>query len=305
MLPAIAVPQPSSPPSVRKAVIPAAGFGTRLFPATKAVKKELFPIIDAEGRAKPVILAIVEEALSAGIESVGIVVQPCDRELFETFFNAPPEGDYFQKLVAKQGAYLEYLQEVGDRITILTQEQQEGFGHAVFCAKDWVQDEPFLLLLGDHVYKSDLEVSCAAQMLAMFERCRKSVISLEVTPAAEISHRGCVTGTWQEPQVLLDVTQLVEKPEVEYARQHLHIPGMDPDQLLSIFGMYVLPPQIFDYLEEQIRGNLRDRNEFQLTSGLERLRQELGMMGYMVQGRSFDTGLPDAYRQALIEFRQT
>ncbi|MEP0870633.1 UTP--glucose-1-phosphate uridylyltransferase [Trichocoleus desertorum AS-A10] len=304
MLPAIAVPQPSSSPSVRKAVIPAAGFGTRLFPATKAVKKELFPIIDAEGRAKPVILAIVEEALSAGIESVGIVVQPSDRELFETFFNAPPEGDYFQKLVAKQGAYLEYLQEVGERITILTQEQQEGFGHAVFCAKDWVQDEPFLLLLGDHVYKSDSEVSCAAQMLAMFERCGKSVISLEVTPAVEISHRGCVTGTWQEPQVLLDVTQLVEKPEVEYARQHLHIPGMDSDQLLSIFGMYVLPPQIFDYLEEQIRGNLRDRNEFQLTSGLERLRQELGMMGYMVQGRSFDTGLPDAYRQALIEFRQ-
>jgi UTP--glucose-1-phosphate uridylyltransferase len=289
--------------SVRKAVIPAAGFGTRLFPATKAVKKEMFPIIDAEGRAKPVILAIAEEALSAGIESVGIVVQPSDRDLFENFFKTLPEGDYFQKLAAKQGDYLEYLRSVGERVTILTQETQEGFGHAVFCAKDWIENEPFLLLLGDHVYKSDQEISCAAQMLAMFEHYGKSVISLEVTPAAEISHRGCVTGTWQEPDVLL-VTRLVEKPEVEYARQHLHISGMAPDQLLSIFGMYVLSPQIFDCLEEQIRHNLRDRNEFQLTSGLEQLRQDLGMMGYVVKGRSFDTGLPDAYRQALIEFRQ-
>lgn len=296
--------QASGKPSVRKAVIPAAGFGTRLFPATKAVKKEMFPIIDAEGRAKPVILAIAEEALSAGIESVGIVVQPSDRAIFEDFFKARPEGDYFQKLAAKQGDYLEYLQSVGERVTILTQETQEGFGHAVFCAKDWVQNEPFLLLLGDHVYKSAQEISCAAQMLAVFERCGKSVISLEVTPAAEISHRGCVTGTWQEPNVLLNVTQLVEKPAVEYARQHLHIPGMAADQLLSIFGMYVLSPQIFDALGEQIQRNLRDRNEFQLTSGLEQLRQDLGMVGYIVQGRSFDTGLPDAYRQALIEFRQ-
>nr|WP_290226160.1 UTP--glucose-1-phosphate uridylyltransferase [Trichocoleus desertorum] len=290
--------------SVRKAVIPAAGFGTRLFPATKAVKKEMFPIIDSEGRAKPVILAIAEEALSAGIESVGIVVQPSDRDLFENFFKTLPEGDYLQKLAAKQSGYLEYLRSVGERVAILTQDTQEGFGHAVFCAKDWVGDEPFLLLLGDHVYKSDQEISCAAQMLEAFERCGKSVISLEITPATEISHRGCVTGTWQEPNVLLEVTRLVEKPEVKYAVQHLHIPGMPPDQLLSIFGMYVLLPQIFDSLEEQIRQNLRDRNEFQLTSGLEQLRQELGMMGYLLKGRSFDTGLPDAYRQALIEFRQ-
>lgn len=300
--------QPSVPSSVqssvRKAVIPAAGFGTRLFPATKAVKKEMFPIIDATGRAKPVILAIVEEALSAGIESVGIVVQPSDRELFETFFQARPEGEYGQKLAAKQGDYIEYLQAVGERVTILTQETQEGFGHAVFCAQDWVQQEPFLVLLGDHVYKSERDVSCATQMLCVFERCGQSVISLEVSPAAEISHRGCVTGTWKEPDVLLAVTRLVEKPEVEYARQHLHVPGMAPDQLLSIFGMYVLLPQIFDYLAAQIRDNQRDRGEFQLTSALEQLCQDLGMVGYRVQGRSFDTGLPDAYRQALIEFRQ-
>lgn len=288
--------------SVRKAVIPAAGLGTRLFPATKAVKKELFPIIDREGRAKPVILAIVEEALSAGIESVAIVVQSGDRQLFEDFFKMPPADTYFKKLAPHHQAYIQYLQDVGSRVTILIQEVQEGFGHAVFCARDWVNEEPFLLLLGDHVYLSDIATSCAGQVLEVFEQLGKSVIGIEVTLAEEISHRGCVTGVWQEPNAILQVTQLYEKPEVEYARQHLHVAEMAADQLLSIFGLYVLPSQIFDYLEDHIRQNLREGGEFQLTSCLERLQQDMGMIGYRVRGRSFDTGLPGSYRQTLIEF---
>ncbi|HEY9905300.1 MAG TPA: sugar phosphate nucleotidyltransferase, partial [Candidatus Sericytochromatia bacterium] len=146
---------------VRKAVIPAAGFGTRLFPATKVVKKELFPIIDRDGRAKPVILAIVEEAISAGIEEVGIVVQKSDRQVFEDFFKAPPKEELFNKLSLENQEYSRYLQDLGSKITILTQDEQEGFGHAVFCANQWVNDEPFLLLLGDHLYTSDTEISCA------------------------------------------------------------------------------------------------------------------------------------------------
>ena len=289
--------------TVRKAVIPAAGFGTRLFPATKAVKKELFPLIDRQGRAKPVILAIVEEALSAGIEAIGLVVQTGDRQQFEDFFKTPPEDAYFRKLAPKHAAYMQYLQDVGQRVTILTQEVQEGFGHAVFCARDWVDGEPFLLLLGDHVYASDLEVSCARQIVEVFEQQGKSVIGIEVAPATEITQRGCVAGTWQVPDALLQVSRLAEKPEVEYAQQHLHVAGMPADQLLSIFGLYILVPEIFDYLAEHIDQNLRERDEFQLTSCLDRLRQAQGMVGYKVKGRSFDIGLPDAYYQTLIDFR--
>ena len=105
---------------VRKAVIPAAGFGTRLFPSTKVVKKEFFPIIDGEGRAKPVILAIVEEAISAEIQEVGIVVQKSDRKLFEDFFKAPPSKELFNKLSPPNQEYSQYLQDLGSRITILT-----------------------------------------------------------------------------------------------------------------------------------------------------------------------------------------
>jgi UTP-glucose-1-phosphate uridylyltransferase/mevalonate kinase len=288
---------------VRKAVIPAAGFGTRLFPATKVVKKELFPIIDRDGRAKPVILAIVEEALSAGVEEVGIVAQKGDRTIFEDFFKAPPPEELFNKLSPQNQEYSQYLQEIGSRITILTQDEQEGFGHAVFCAKEWVNDDPFLLLLGDHVYLSDTETSCASQLVDIYKQVNHSVVGLSVMPAESISKAGCITGVWQESNSILSVTQLYEKPDIEYARKHLHVDGMADDLFLGIFGMYLLEPKIFDYLEENISNNIRERGEFQLTSCIDQLRQDEGMIGYLVKGRCFDTGLPDAYRQTIIDLR--
>jgi UTP--glucose-1-phosphate uridylyltransferase len=288
---------------VRKAVIPAAGFGTRLFPVTKVVKKELLPIIDRHGRAKPVILAIVEEAISGGIEEIGIVVQPGDRILFEEFFKVPPKPELFNKLSLQNQEYSQYLQALGNKITILVQEEQEGYGHAVFCAKEWVQNEPFLLMLGDHVYSSDTESSCARQVLEIYEQVNQSVVSLTVMPGEIIHKAGCVTGDWQEPNSILLVKQLYEKPEIEYARQYLRIEGMADDRFLCIFGLYVLTAKIFDYLEEHISKNFRERGEFQLTSCLDRLCQEEGMTGYVVQGKSFDIGLPDVYWQTMIDFR--
>lgn len=288
---------------VRKAVIPAAGFGTRLFPATKVVKKELFPIIDKDGRAKPVILAIVEEAISAGIEEVGIVVQPGDKEIFAEFFKSPPKKELFNKLSPQNQEYSKYLQELSSKITILTQEEQEGYGHAVFCAKEWVKDEPFLLMLGDHVYGSDTEKSCASQVIDVYEQVNQSVLGLTVMPAEILYLAGCVTGIWHSSNSLLSLTQVYEKPSIEYARQHLHTEGMRDDEFLCMFGLYVLTPKIFDFLEEHINQNFRERGEFQLTSCLDKLCEEEGMTGYLVKGKCFDTGLPDTYRQTMIDFR--
>ncbi len=288
---------------IRKAIIPVAGFGTRLFPATKAVKKALFPIIDRDGRAKPVILAIVEEATSAGIEEIGLVVQKSDRKLFEDFFQAPPPEELFNKLSPPNQKYSQYIQQIGSRITFLTQEEQEGYGHAVFCAKEWVNDEPFLLMLGDHVYLSNTEKSCASQVVEVYEQTHKSVIGLTVMPAEIIQKAGCVMGVWQEKNSMLSITQLYEKPTVEYAQKHLRVAGMADEKFLAIFGLYVLTAKIFDYLEEHISNNIRERDEFQLTSCLDQLRQDEGMIGYLVKGQSFDTGLPDAYRQTMIDFR--
>jgi len=288
---------------VRKAVIPVAGFGTRLFPATKVVKKELFPIIDRDGRAKPVIIAIIEEAISAGIAEVGIVVQPDDKEIFADLLKNPPKKELFEKLSPPNKEYSRYLEDLGSKVTILLQEEQLGYGHAVFCAKDWVQNEPFLLMLGDHIYASDIEKSCASQVLDAYEQANQSVVGLTTMPAEIIHKAGCITGVWQELNSILSVTQLYEKPSIEYAQQHLRVEGMSENDFLGIFGLYLLTPKIFDFLAENINQNFRERGEFQLTSCLERLRNSEGMTGYIVKGKCFDTGLPDAYHQTMIDFR--
>jgi UTP-glucose-1-phosphate uridylyltransferase/mevalonate kinase len=288
---------------IRKAVIPAAGFGTRLFPASKAIKKELFPVIDRNGRAKPIIQVIVEEAVNAGIEEVGIVIQKADRDIFEGFFCLPPPIENYNKLSKEDQKYSDFVLDLGHRITFITQDTQDGFGHAVFCAKEWVGGEPFLLMLGDHIYASDTEASCARQILDIYEKVNRSVVGLKTTRSDEIRKFGCVTGVWEKDGGVLSITEFCEKPEPDYAREHLRVDGIEEDHFLTVFGQYVLQPKIFEYLEENIKHNIREKGEFQLTSCLDRLRREDGFSGILVRGKRFDIGVPDAYRQSLIEFR--
>lgn len=293
---------PSPQSEVKKAVIPAAGFGTRMFPVTKVVKKELLPIVDRDGRAKPIILKIVEEAIAAGIEEVAIVVQKDDLEIFREFFQAPPKPQLWAKLSTENRQYSEYLRELGQRVTFLVQEQQEGFGHAVYCAKAWVKGEPFLLLLGDHVYHTDEAVSCAGQMLAAFAQSDRSVVGLTVMSEEIIHKAGCVMGVWQQPDSILEITKLYEKPNLEYAKANLHVSGMPATDFLGVFGMYVLRSAIFDHLETEIANNLRYKGEFQLTTCLDRLREDSGIIGYLVKGQYFDVGMPQFYRQTMSDF---
>ena len=288
---------------VRKAVIPAAGFGTRLFPASKAMKKELFPVIDSSGQAKPAIMGIVEEAIAAGIEDICLIVQQGDIELFESFFKTPPPIEHYNKLSKENKAYCDYLLELGSKVAFVTQDVQEGFGHAVYCAKEWVGNEPFLLMLGDHLYGSDEERCCARQVVEAYEQVGHSVVGLKETPIEHLSNFGCVTGVWKEEDTLLSVTEFYEKPDPEYAMEHLHVDGMDVDQFLTVFGIYVIQPQIFEFLEQNIVHNLRERGEFQLTSCLDELRKAEGFSGYVVKGKRYDIGLPEEYRQTVIDFR--
>ncbi|NER78841.1 MAG: GHMP kinase [Leptolyngbya sp. SIO1D8] len=288
--------------SVKKAVIPAAGFGTRMFPVTKVVKKEMLPIIDHDGRAKPIILKIVEEAIAAGVKEIGIVVQQNDLKVFQEFFQDSPKPELFAKLSAENQEYSQYLQALGERITFIIQEEQEGFGHAVFCTKSWVGDEPFLLLLGDHIYQTQAELSCAGQVLQAFSQTDCNVVGVTVMPGEIIHKAGCVMGVWQESNSLLEVTQLYEKPDLDYAKANLHVSGMADSEFLGIFGMYVLKPDIFHYLAAEIENNLRYRGEFQLTTCLDRLREEKGMMAYLVKGQHFDVGMPRFYWQTFHDF---
>jgi UTP--glucose-1-phosphate uridylyltransferase len=157
-------------------------------------------------------------------------------------------------------------------------------------------------MLGDHIYRSDGPASCASQLIAAYQRSGTSVVGLRRTPESQIANFGTATGVWLEPDRLLNVTEFAEKPTADYARTHLRVPGFPDGEYLTVFGQYVITPQLFEYLEEHIRNNVRERGEFQLTSALDRLRQEDGFQGLIVDGRRFDIGLPEHYLQTLATF---
>ena len=289
---------------VRKAVIPAAGFGGHLFPATKLIQKEFFPIIDRDGIAKPAIFLIVEEALQAGIEEVIIVVQENAQKDFEAFFHEKLTTENFNKLPKNYQQYAADILELGKRVKFVVQKNQLGFGHALHCAKEEIGEQPFLLMLGDHIYRSNSETSCAQQLIDLYQLHGKNVVGLRYSDENAIAHFGTVAGNWLQTGELLNVTEFTEKPTVDYARRNLRIAGLEDDRYLTVFGQYILSPQIFTLLEEQIQNNVRQQGEFQLTPALDKLRQYDGFLGMMVDGKRFDIGLPDNYLNTLQEFRR-
>ncbi len=289
---------------VRKAVIPAAGFGSRLFPASKATKKELFPVVDRDGIAKPAILYIVEEALQAGVEEVVIIVQEEDLDEFEGFFNTQVSIENYNKLPQHFKEYAHRILDIGKRVTFIIQPTQEGFGHAVFCAREAVGDEPFLLMLGDHLYRADGEYSCAQQLMAAYNQYGTNILGLRTTIEDHIANFGTIAGVWIEEDQVLNITEFAEKPTVEYARSNLRVPDVPEDEYLTVFGQYIIKPKIFDFLEEHIQHNVRERGEFQLTSALERLRREEGFYGLMIDGVRYDIGMPASYLGTLQTFRE-
>jgi len=288
---------------IRKAVIPAAGYGTRMFPASKAVKKELFPLVDAHGVAKAGMQLIVEEALESGIEQVCLVVQPDAVDDFADYFHKPLPDAFQGRLEDKPEVLREYeaLQRLGERVHFALQESQEGYGHAVWCAREWVGDEPFLLLLGDHVYTSHTGQRCARQLVDVFERYGVSTSALARTPEDQLHLFGTIAGHRVEtsPDVYA-VTQIREKPSADYARRHFVIEGLPPRTYLSWFGLHAFTPRIFEAIGHHIEHDIREKGEIQLTNAQELLREWEGeYYGIEIQGERHDFGVPEGLVRTL------
>jgi UTP--glucose-1-phosphate uridylyltransferase len=244
----------------------------------------------------------VEEALQAGIEEITIVVQENDLEEFRSFFDVQVTIENYNKLAPHFQEYAQRILEIGQRVSFVTQTAQEGFGHAVYCAREAVGNEPFLLMLGDHLYRSRIEMSCTEQLIAAYNQHGMSILGLRRTPEEELANFGTATGVWLETNRLLSISEFAEKPTVDYARNNLRVPGLPEKEYLTVFGQYIIRPMLFDYLEEHIANNVRERGEFQLTSALDRLRKEDGFMGLIVEGQRYDIGLPEYYLETLRTF---
>jgi len=281
---------------VRKAVITAAGRGTRQYPASTAVQKEMFPLVDRDGLTKPVIQIIGEEAIESGIEEICIITQPGEERIYREYFRRL-DDNMVRAFRGKDWAILESekLAAFGERLHFAEQHSPEGFGHAVYQARKFVGDEPFLLLLGDHVYISDIKDRCARQLIRVFEQYMlEAATSVQPTVERLLHLFGTIRGQPIDPaRGIYKAELIIEKPSIEVARQQLVTPGLPAGNYLCHFGQHVFGPRIFDSLEYLIKNNLREKGEFQLTAAQEHMRQNTDKYWAVhVQGQRYDTGIP-------------
>ncbi len=291
---------------VRKAVIPVAGYGTRLYPASKAIKKELFPIVDTDGMAKPLVQVIIEEAVESGIEEVCLVVREDEQPVFIKYFDEPDSPELAQRLSDRPWAVEESkrISELSKRISYIIQKEQEGFGHAVYCARDWVGDEPFLLMLGDHVYISNSDVRCVQQLINVFHELGGNTCAVMRTLEDMLHLFGTVAGKqMQDYSRVYQVLEIKEKPSLEYAEKHLQTDSIPLGEYLCFFGQYILTPDLFGYIQYLVDKDIRERGEIQLTSALEMARKESGVFyAYETDGQRYDTGVPISYANTVDAF---
>lgn len=265
---------------VKKAIIPAAGLGTRFLPATKAMPKEMLPIVD-----KPTIQYIIEEAVASGIEDIIIVTGKGKRAIEDHFDNS---FELEQNLIEK--GKFELLSEVQKSsqmadIHYIRQKEPKGLGHAIWCARKFIGNEPFAVLLGDDIVQA--EKPCLKQLIDQYEIYQSSILGVQKVPMEEVSRYGIVNGN-EIGERSFRVNSLIEKPKLEEAPSNL-----------AIMGRYILNPRIFDILGEQGPGA---GGEIQLTDAIAGLNQYEAVYAYNFEGTRHDVGEKMGFIQTTIEF---
>ena len=265
---------------VRKAIIPAAGLGTRFLPATKAQPKEMLPIVD-----KPSIQYIIEEAIASGIEQI-LIITGRGKRAIEDHFDRSLELE--EELRRKgQSELLTQVLDIANLVDIhyIRQKEPKGLGHAINCARAFIGDEPFAVLLGDDIV--DSETPCLRQLMDVFEEYHSTVLGVQHVPWEEVSRYGIVGGKEVE-EGILKVTDMVEKPDREHAPSNV-----------AILGRYIIRPSIFDYLDNVQPGK---NGEIQLTDALHGQMENEAMYAFTFEGRRYDVGNKLGFLQATVDF---
>ena len=266
---------------IRKAVIPAAGYGTRFLPATKATPKEMLPIVD-----KPTIQYIVEEALESGIEDI-LIISGHGKRAIEDHFDSAPALEHELARKGKQDL-LDVVRETTDvNVHYVRQKYMRGLGDAILCARSFVGDEPFAVLLGDDVVYHP-ERSALRQLIDIYEETGGSVLGCQIVSDEQVSSYGIVGGETLENRRLMRVSDMVEKPSLEEAPSRM-----------AVLGRYIIRPEIFSILGETKPGK---GGEIQLTDALEVLAQREAVYAYDFEGKRYDLGDKLGFLEATVEF---
>lgn len=265
---------------IRKAIIPAAGLGTRFLPATKAQPKEMLPIVD-----KPTIQYIIEEAVASGIEEI-LIITGRNKKSIEDHFDKSVELEMELEKAGKQ-EMLELVRGISDMVDIhyIRQKEPRGLGHAIYCAKSFVGNEPFAVMLGDDVVES--EVPCLKQLINCFNEYKTTILGVQTVAPENVNKYGIVDGLHIEDRVY-KVKKLVEKPAIEESPSNV-----------AILGRYIITPKIFEILENTKPGK---GNEIQLTDALEVLIKNEAMYAYDFEGRRYDVGDKLGFLEATVEY---
>ncbi|WP_260284811.1 UTP--glucose-1-phosphate uridylyltransferase GalU [Peribacillus aracenensis] len=265
---------------ITKAIIPAAGLGTRFLPATKAMPKEMLPIVD-----KPTIQYIVEEAVASGIKDIIIVTGKGKRAIEDHFDYAPElEQNLLEKGKVELLKKVQYSSKLAN-IHYIRQKEPKGLGHAVWCARKFIGDEPFAVLLGDDIVQS--ETPCLKQLINQFEEKNNSIIGVQTVPNEETNRYGIIDPAFQNGR-LFQVNNFVEKPAL----------GTAPSNL-AIMGRYILTPEIFSMLEQQEAGA---GGEIQLTDAIQQLNQVQQVFAYDFEGKRYDVGEKLGFVKTTLKF---
>ena len=292
---------------VRKAIIPVAGFGTRLYPETRGIKKEFCPVVDRDGLVKPAIMVLLEELDAIGMEEICLVLNKDEKQVYEDYFYKPLSEEHYRKLPKHMQVYEDKIKQIAGKLRFRIQEEQLGFGHAVYQCKDFTGGEPVMLLLGDTIYQSNTEVPCTKQLLDAYQRFGQSMVAVHTVPLADVVHYGIFAGSFEDKeQTVLNLTKIAEKPDCDYAKDYLAVASRkSPENYYAAFGAYILTHEVFDRLEEMVTENIRSDGEIQLTDALIYVQEKSGMMGFIPDGESFDIGNAQAYRYTVSRFGLT
>lgn len=282
---------------IKKAIIPVAGFGTRLYPISRAIRKAFMPIND-HNVMKPIILKLVEELDACGIEEICLVIGQNDQELFDSFFKKSLQDEHLERLDAKTKEYEFNILRIGEKIKYIVQEEQKGFGHAIYLCREFAQNEPVLMILGDTYYTSLGSESCMEQMLNYYDEVHKNIIAIGEIETAEIENVGILTGQWDDQEkTRMTVKKLVEKPKLEYAEEHLR---MEDGKCYGNFGMWIINHYIFDQLEENIKNRITSKNEYQFVDAIAQVVNDIAIKALKIKGKSHDVGNIESYQKTLL-----